>query len=137
MTFLMPLVPKDNVLHHDDRLGNLTYETSGIDENWKGIQREHFELKKRVGSKRAYFFKAITTPLRKNRSITPGFELSIEVLGKSEGCGSQVYTIGPTRYIQHFSPMIGRMTGIKVREDSKDDEGVSLSDDDKKSKKYE
>lgn len=108
---------------HDDRLGNVTFETSHIEEGWSlGPQGQWFDVKKRMGSKRAYFFKAITSTLEKGTSMTGRLHLSIDVLGRSEGFGAQMYTVGPGVFFKHFSPMLGRLTGIKVNEDSSEDE---------------
>jgi hypothetical protein len=69
------------------------------------------------------------------------------VLGKSDPPHGQIYTVGPTYYFKHFSPMIGRFTGIKVNkeEESADSQGhdaASTAEDgsqhaDKKTQKYD
>ncbi|KAL5935380.1 hypothetical protein ACKVV1_000127 [Pyricularia oryzae] len=105
----------------DDRLGNVTYISPMIDENWPGLKRHTFEVKKRSGSKRAYFLKAAESFFNKDSHMTPFLELSIEVLGHSSAPGAQMYTISPTRFIQHFSPMIGRLTGVKVNREESDE----------------
>ncbi|CAN8099832.1 unnamed protein product [Discula destructiva] len=108
---------------HDDRLGNVTFETSHIEEGWSlGPQGQWFDVKKHMGSKRAYLVKAITSTLEKGTSMTGRLHLSIDVLGRSEGFGAQMYTVGPSVYTKHYSPMLGRLTGIKVNEDSSEDE---------------
>jgi len=119
---------------HDDRLGNFTFETSHIDEGWKGADHQDFEVKKRMGSKRAYILKAATSSLSKNTSMTPLLQLSIEVVGKSDPPGAQMYTVAPARWIKHYSPMIGRITGIKVNKDEENEAGSSNKDE--RSKKY-
>lgn len=117
---------------HDDRLGNVTFETSRIEEGWSlGPQGQWFDVKKRMGSKRAYLAKAITSALEKGTAMTGRLRLSIEVLGRSEGFGAQMYTVGPGYFFKHYSPMLGRLTGIKVNEDQED------SMDDDKLDKYE
>lgn len=124
---------------HDDRLGNVTFETSHIEEGWSlGPQGQWFDVKKRMGSKRAYLFKAITSTLEKNHTMTGRLHLSIEVLGRSEGFGAQMYTAGPGCYFKHFSPMLGRLTGTKVNEDSDEDEKADDKPQDESSyQKYE
>lgn len=118
---------------HDDRLGNVTFQTSNIGEGWSlGPEGQWFDVKKRMGSKRAYLFKAITSTLEKGTRMTGRLHLKIDVLGRSEGFGAQMYTVGPGIYFKHFSPMLGRLTGIKVNEDSSEDEK-----DDDKLEKYE
>lgn len=120
---------------HDDRLGNVTFETPHIEEGWSlGPEGQWFDVKKRMGSKRAYLFKAITSTLEKNHSMTGRLHLSMEVLGRSEGFGAQMYTVGPGYYFKHFSPMLGRLTGTKVNEDSGNDEN---SEDESAFQKYE
>lgn len=118
---------------HDDRLGNVTVEVPHIEEGWSlGPEGKWFEVKKRMGSKRAYLAKAITSTLEKGVSMTGRLHLKIDVLGRSEGFGAQLYTVGPGFYFKHFSPMLGRLAGIKVNEDSSEDEK-----DEDKLEKYE
>ena len=47
--------------------------------------------------------------------------VSIEVLGRTEGEGGRVYTIGPNYWSTHYSPMIGRIAGTKHPEKDADD----------------
>lgn len=124
---------------HDDRLGNVTVKVHHIDENWKGFgpEGQWFDVKKRMGSKRAYFFKAITSGVDRKVSMTPRLLIGVEVLGRSEGKGSQVYTMAPTFWVKHYSPMIGRLTGIKVNKDENRDGGHSEDPEDKQTKKYD
>ncbi|KAL8365479.1 hypothetical protein RB595_004340 [Gaeumannomyces hyphopodioides] len=106
----------------DDRLGNVTYVARRVDEAWEGVRRRNFQVKKRVGSKRAYLVKVVESAFTRNGSLTPRLTLSVEVLGRSDGPGAQMYTVGPTTFVQHFSPMIGRLTGTKVNKDEVKDE---------------
>ncbi|KAH7027551.1 uncharacterized protein B0I36DRAFT_375379 [Microdochium trichocladiopsis] len=110
---------------HDDRLGNVTLNVDSVSESWEGLQPpgQDFEVKKRAGSKRAYLLRACTNFLVRDHSITPHLILSAVVLGKSDPPHGQMYTVGPTYYFKHFSPMIGRMTGIKVNRNESDDHG--------------
>jgi hypothetical protein len=105
----------------NDRLGNVTVEEHGIHEGWSGFSNREFEAKKRMGSKRAYFLKAITSAIDKNASMSPRLYMSIELIGKSDPPHGQMYTVGPTRYFRHFSPMIGRLAGIQVNQDEDKD----------------
>ncbi|KAI0523738.1 hypothetical protein F5B22DRAFT_411719 [Xylaria bambusicola] len=104
---------------HNDRLGNVTIHVYNISESWEGFAPPGrvFPVKKRMGSKRAYLLKAATTAIHKDASMTPRLYISAMVLGKSDPPYGRAYTVGPTYYFQHFSPMIGRMTGIKVNKD--------------------
>ncbi|KAI1160236.1 hypothetical protein F5B18DRAFT_663954 [Nemania serpens] len=104
---------------HDDRLGNVTIYVHAINETWEGFAPpgKVFEVKKRMGSKRAYALKAAASAFHRTVSMTPRLYISAVVLGKSDPPHGQMYTVGPTYYFKHFSPMIGRMTGIKVNKD--------------------
>ncbi|KAI0818359.1 hypothetical protein GGR55DRAFT_71937 [Xylaria sp. FL0064] len=104
---------------HNDRLGNVTIYAANINESWEGFAPpgKVFDVKKRMGSKRAYLLKAATSALHKDTSMTPRLYISAVVLGKSDPPHGHLYTVGPTYYFQHFSPMIGRITGIKVNKD--------------------
>lgn len=120
---------------HDDRLGNVTFETAHLQGGWTlGPDGQWFDVKKRMGSKRAYLAKAITSTFEKGVSMTGRLHLSIDVLGRSEGNGAQMYTVGPAYYFKHFSPMLGRLTGIKVNDSSSEDEN---DQDNNRLQKYE
>lgn len=115
---------------HDDRLGNVTIKVPYIDENWEGLgpNGRVFEVKKRAGSKRAYFIKGVTSLLCRTGPVTPRLHISIEVLGKSDPPHAQMYTVGPTTWVKHYSPMIGRLTGVKVNRDEENDAVSRASD---------
>ncbi|KAF6823531.1 C2 domain-containing protein [Colletotrichum musicola] len=128
----------------DDRLGNVTVKVPYVGEDWKGYPPpgQEFIAKKRMGSKRAYFFKAITSHFDPTVDMSPRLWISMEVLGRSDPPHAQMYTVGPTTYFKHFSPMIGRLTGIKVNRDENDDARSDLFDenenhDNKKTQKYD
>ncbi|KAI5927526.1 hypothetical protein F4810DRAFT_268760 [Camillea tinctor] len=108
----------------NDRLGNVTIVEPRIGEDWPGFAPpgREFEVKKRSGSKRAYILKACSSAFSRGVSITPRLFVSAIVLGKSDPPHGHMYTVGPTYYFKHFSPMIGRMMGIKVNRDEVDDE---------------
>lgn len=130
---------------HDDRLGNVTVKVPYVGEDWKGYPPpgQEFVAKKRMGSKRAYFVKAITSHFDPRVDMSPRLWISMEVLGRSEAPHAQMHTVGPTSYFKHFSPMIGRLTGIKVNRDEENDaQSSELFDesqekDNKKTQKYE
>ncbi|KAI8267224.1 hypothetical protein K4K58_008320 [Colletotrichum sp. SAR11_239] len=130
---------------HDDRLGNVTVRVPYVGLDWKGYPQpgQEFIAKKRMGSKRAYFFKAITSHFDPNVDMSPRLWISMEVLGKSNPPHAQMYTVGPTSYFKHFSPMIGRLTGVKVnRDENEDARSDQLFDEDenkdkKKTTKYD
>ncbi|KAI1773888.1 hypothetical protein F4818DRAFT_420145 [Hypoxylon cercidicola] len=108
---------------HDDRLGNVVIAVNALDENWEGFKPpgKEFEVKKRSGSKRAYILKACTTAFTKDVSMTPKLYVSAVVLGQSDPPYGQMYTAGPAYYFKHYSPMIGRLIGIKVNRDEGED----------------
>ncbi|KAK7952835.1 C2 domain-containing protein [Apiospora aurea] len=107
---------------HNDRLGNVTVMVHQLNEQWKGFPVADFEVKKRAGSKRAYLVKAATTALHRGASMTPRLFMSAEVLGLSDSPPhAHMYTVAPTFYFRHFSPMIGRLAGLKVNRDEEND----------------
>ncbi|KAK3346091.1 hypothetical protein B0T25DRAFT_459984 [Lasiosphaeria hispida] len=125
---------------HDDRLGNVTIRVTSLDENWEGLGPggKVFEVKKRSGSKRAYLLRGLATAFCKNVSMTPRLHVSIEVLGKSDPPYAQMYTVGPTYWVKHYSPMIGRLIGTKVNQDEENDaDSTSRNSEDRQTKKYD
>ncbi|KAK8026345.1 hypothetical protein PG991_003401 [Apiospora marii] len=111
---------------HNDRLGNVTVLVHQLNEQWKGFPVADFEVKKRAGSKRAYLVKAATTALHRGASMTPRLFMSAEVLGLSDSPPhAHMYTVAPTFYFRHFSPMIGRLAGLKVNKDEEQDHSGS------------
>jgi len=115
---------------HDDRLGNVTIHVNSIDSNWRGIQEEQFDIKKRMGSKRAYLIRGCAAMLSSNVHMSGSLYISAEVLGESEPPHGRMYTIGDTAWVKHYSPMIGRIAGTKAP-------GSSEGGADNKTEKYE
>ncbi|EWY96517.1 hypothetical protein FOYG_05192 [Fusarium oxysporum NRRL 32931] len=111
---------------HDDRLGNVTIKVPSIGPDWKGIPAPGrvYEAKKRMMSKRAYLAKAISSVVTHNIHMTPLLRLSMELLGPSDPPYAQMYTVGPTTWVKHFSPLIGRIAGVKVNANAEDDARV-------------
>jgi hypothetical protein len=105
---------------HDDRLGNVTIRVPHVDEHWEGLDRV-FDVKKRSGSKLAYLAKGASVAVCRQGSLTPRLHVSIAVLGRSDPPHAQMYTVGPTTWVKHYSPMIGRLTGVKVNRDAQED----------------
>ncbi|KAI1261797.1 hypothetical protein F5Y18DRAFT_192557 [Xylariaceae sp. FL1019] len=133
---------------HNDRLGNVTIYVNRVNESWQGFPPpgKMFEVKKRVGSKRAYFLKAVATAFDKNSSMTPRLYVSAQIIEKSQPPHGQIYTVGPTKFFKHFSPMIGRITGIRVNADEATDSqhheashggGANGQSEEKKTQKYD
>lgn len=98
----------------DDRLGNVTVVVPHIGEDWKGMHEASFPVKKRMGSWRAYLIKSITTMCGSDGDLSGQLFLSMEVLGKSDKPYGKMYTVGPTCWTKHYSPMIGRLAGTKA-----------------------
>lgn len=115
---------------HDDRLGNVTIHVNGIDPQWPGIRNDAFEIKKRMGSKRAYLIRGCAAMLSSNVHMSGLLYISAELLGKSDPPHGRVYTVGGTFWFKHYSPMIGRIAGTKAP-------GSSEGGKDGKTEKYE
>ncbi|CAG8960843.1 hypothetical protein HYFRA_00002380 [Hymenoscyphus fraxineus] len=98
---------------HDDRLGNVTISVGRIGLDWQGIHEEQFDIKKRMGSKRAYSLRACSVLLN-SVNMSGHLYLSAEIIGETEPPHGRMYTIGETSWVKHFSPMIGRLTGTKA-----------------------
>ncbi|KAK3348284.1 hypothetical protein B0H65DRAFT_171051 [Neurospora tetraspora] len=107
---------------HDDRLGNVTIRVDHLDEDWPGfgLDGKFFEVRKRSGSKRAYFHKGIEAFMHGLKWTTPQIHISVNVLGVSDPPHAQMCTLGPTYWVKHFSPMIGRLTGVTAGDESDD-----------------
>lgn len=102
----------------DDRLGNVTiaipqlrFVKDAPGGGLPGFDHAVFEVKKRSGSWRAYALKAATSMC--TGELTPHLEVSIEILGESEEKG-RMYTLGPSTWTKHNSPMIGRLAGVRA-----------------------
>jgi hypothetical protein len=98
---------------HDDRLGNVTISASNIGTSWQGIREQGYDVKKRMGSKRAYLLKGCISMLSSNIHMTGKLYLSAKVLGRSDPPHGRMYTLGPCMWTKHYSPMIGRIAGTK------------------------
>ena len=117
---------------HDDRLGNVHVNVNSIHDGWTGIKEQSFDIKKRMGSKRAYLIRGCAALVS---SIKMGGEMviSVENLGRTPGKdGGRMYTIGPLHWSRHFSPLIGRLTGVK----DNDDDDQKTNGEKKKAGKY-
>ena len=99
---------------HDDRLGNVTVQVDSINGQSPGIREQHYKIKKRMGSKRAYLIRGCAAMFSKGVHMSGELVLSIEVLGRTEtDDGGRMWTVGPCNWSQHLSPMIGRLAGTK------------------------
>lgn len=99
---------------HDDRLGNVHVHVDSIHGGWAGIHEQAFKIKKRMGSKRAYLVRGCAAMLSKGLEMSGSVFISVECLGRTEGNeGGRAYTVGPMHWSQHFSPLMGRLAGVK------------------------
>ena len=117
---------------HDDRLGNVTIYITGIDENWGGEKDRSYDIKKRMGSKRAYLLRGCVAMFNRDMHMGGSLHISMEVLGESEPPFGRMYTLGVLAWTKHFSPMIGRMVGTKAPGSSDGANG-----DESKTERYE
>ncbi|KAM0274324.1 hypothetical protein ACHAQH_007959 [Verticillium albo-atrum] len=104
----------------DDRLGNVTIEVDSISEDWEGVPPpgREYKVKKRSGHKGAYLVRALYSG---HDHYTPSLWVSMQVLGVSPPPHAQIYTVGPSMSIKHFSPTIGLLTGTRVNVNAHDD----------------
>ncbi|KAJ9126314.1 hypothetical protein QFC24_002046 [Naganishia onofrii] len=132
-------------MNHDDRLGDVKavfYDIGGS--AWTDVKERPMDIKKKHASKRVNMMRAAYTvihPVRKAFQHHPDDHgtsehhaeelfISIEVLEnmKPDDDVGKAYTIGPCRWMQHYSPLIGRMLGTKEGSSSdSDDEQAGLS----------
>ena len=99
---------------HDDRLGNAHVHVDRISENFVSIKEQSYSIKKRMGSKRAYFFRGCAALFSSKVHMSGDVVISVEVLGRTDSqTGGQLYTVGPCNWTRHISPMIGRLAGTK------------------------
>lgn len=99
---------------HDDRLGNVHVNVHRIGENFQSIKAQPYDIKKRMGSKRAYLMRGCAAMFNRSVHMSGTLTVSVEVLGKTAtDNGGRLYTIGPCNWTRHFSPMIGRLAGTK------------------------
>lgn len=127
----------------DDRLGNVTIKVPQVTDTAPDFQPpgRNFAVKKRMGSKRAYFFKGVASMVHSEVHMTPILRISMVVLGKSDPPFAQMYTVGPTRFVKHYSPLIGRIAGTKVNtneeDDAREDQGKDKKGKKKSTQKYD
>jgi hypothetical protein len=120
------VVMDEDFTSHDDRLGHLKVEIRDLGgPEWKDIKRRRFELKKRWAGRRVNLARAasnILNPLKLCRDKTyrhqrDEIEISVEVIGSlqpgEEWNVGRAFTLGPGRWWQHYSPLLGRIAGTK------------------------
>ena len=99
----------------DDRLGNADVHVNKIDENWAGIDDCAYPLRKRMASKRAYMMRCAAVVLSLGKvKFTAFLHISVQVLGPTESdSNGRAFTLGPSWWTRHYSPLLGLMTGSK------------------------
>ncbi|EGY15139.1 hypothetical protein VD0002_g7541 [Verticillium dahliae] len=104
----------------DDRLGNVTIDVDGISEDWLGVPPpgREYKVRKRSAHKGVYLVRALYSG---HDHYTPSLWVSMQVLGVSPPPHAQIYTVGPSMSIKHFSPTIGLLTGTRVNVNADDD----------------
>ena len=108
---------------HDDRLGNAHLHVDAISEGWQGIREMKLDIKKRMGSKRAYMVRGCAALFNHNIRMGGTLTVSIENMGATEAeDGGRMWTVGPLAWSRHYSPMIGRLVGTKDVSDMPDGE---------------
>ena len=100
---------------HDDWLGKVEVDTGRLDENWKGLKEEDLKVRKTRANFRAYTLRWCSTMIHRNQKLHAQLVISIEVLGRTKEEMGKVYTVNNFWWI-HYSPMIGRLAGTKLRE---------------------
>jgi hypothetical protein len=87
---------------------------SSINDGWPGFKEQTYNLKKRMGSKRAYTFRGCVALFSKSIKFGGSLTISVENLGPThDESGGRTYTIAPLPWSRHYSPLIGRLTGTK------------------------
>ena len=99
----------------DDCMGKVEYETGRLDENWRGPKEQNFKVRKTGANLRAYTLRWCSTVVHRNRELHAHLVMSMEVLGRTKQEMGKVYTLNNYWFI-HYSPMIGRLAGTKLRE---------------------
>lgn len=107
---------------HDDRLGNAHVDVPKLSDDWPGLNNVPYKVKKRSGSKRAYFVRLAATCIGAAKHLNGSLYVTIKLLGRTEDeqGGGRIYTIGPNWFTRHYSPLLGRITG-KKNDDNSDD----------------
>ncbi|KAI4145372.1 MAG: hypothetical protein L6R39_003813, partial [Caloplaca ligustica] len=107
---------------HDDRLGNVHVHVDSILDDWSGIKEQQYKIKKRMGSKRAYFIRGCAAMFNRNIEMSGSLVISVENLGPTSvgNNGGRLWIVGPCAWSQHLSPMIGRLAGTKEPGQGKD-----------------
>lgn len=105
--------------NRDDRLGTLHYSSGRLGENWKGVDKEEFKLRKTGAHPLVYGLRWCAATMRSSKNIDARMTISIEMLGKTEGEDmGKAYTLN-NFWFKHYSPLFGKIAGTKGEEDEK------------------
>ncbi len=100
---------------HDDQLGKIHITVPELTDDWAGMKDQPHKLVVRDSSKRALLIRAVARCFRMVAHMQGELYVSIELLGRTgeDGQNGRAYTVGPCRWIRHYSPLLGRLTHIK------------------------
>lgn len=99
----------------DDLLGKCHIHVASVSDGWQGIKDEPNELSLRRSSKRAILVRSLAVCFGSVKHITGEIYVSIQNLGRTgeDGQKGRAYTLGPCRWFRHYSPLLGRIAGVK------------------------
>lgn len=137
--FTLKLRVYDEDPDSDDRLGKCHIDVGPLTDQWPGISHETYRLALRDSSRRAVLIRGIATCFRMVDRFRGDFTLSMELLGRTEdhGQGTLAYTIGPLRWCQHYSPVLGHLTNTKTPGDSTDIQKTTSGEHEKSIQQYD
>lgn len=122
---------------HDDHLGHVHIDIENVTKDFATIKNQPYKIRKRYGSKRAYLIRTVASCFHKAKNMHGELFLSIELLGRTQdSSGGRVYTLGPSWWTMHYSPMLGRLVNHKEpdEEEQSPTSKASNSDGDKSKK---
>lgn len=68
----------------------------GLTEDWPGIHERDYKIKKRMGSKRAYFVRGCAAMFSRGVHMSGDLIISVDVLGRTDtDNGGRAWTVGP------------------------------------------
>ena len=99
----------------DDLLGKVHVHLPSLNDGWTGIKDQRYRLAVRESSKRALLVRTIASCFGIVEHMTGELYVSIELLGRTEEDNQhgRSYTVGPCRWIRHYSSVLGRITKTK------------------------
>lgn len=102
----------------DDLLGKAHINIPSVHDGWEGLKVQPYELSMRRSSKRAVLVRSLAVCFGRTKHITGELFVSIENLGRTgeDGQNCRAYTVGPCRWFRHYSPVLGRIAGVKEPE---------------------